>query len=231
MVVSSVEVALVLVLGLLAVLASTAFAVSPWMIGDAVKPRVTRHEYLRAQHQLTLPPGVTWPQFNIERNSIASRGARGGRAVGISQNAWECYWVRAIDRGDIAGQRRAHGELEALLKNNVIVAPKNASENWTPPNPPKVPYAVFADDGGYQWVQAMYKKAAAGDASDLRSSCREQPTLSARNDCEIVPLSAQRALDENRCRTPVFGYGAKSRTRGSHGRTAAWTPATSVLSP
>jgi hypothetical protein len=166
------RVTLILVLGLLAVLASTAFAVSHWVIGDAVKPRVTKHEYLRAQHQLTLPPGATWPQFNIEPNSVTSRGAGGGRAVGISQNAWECYWVRAIDRGDVPAQRRAHGELEALLKNNVIVAPKNASENWTPPNPPQAPYAVFADDGGYQWLQAMYKKAAAGDAADLRSSCR-----------------------------------------------------------
>jgi hypothetical protein len=166
------RVALVLVFGLLAVLASTAFAVSHWVLGDAVRPPVTHHEYQRAQHQLTLPPGVTWPQLHIQPNSLTGRGAGGGHAVGIAQNAWECYWVRAIDRGDVAAERRAHAELEALLTNNVIVAPKNASENWTPPNPPKAPYEVFADDGGYQWVQAMYKKAAAGDTQDLRSSCR-----------------------------------------------------------
>lgn len=166
------RVAVVLVFGLLAVLASTAFAVSQWVIGDAVGPRVTRHEYHRAQHQLTLPPGVTWPQFHIQPNTLTGRGAGGGRAVGIAQNAWECYWVRAIDRGDVGAQRRAHAELDALLADNVIVAPKNASENWTPPNPPKAPYEVFADDGGYQWVRAMYKKAAAGDTQDLRSSCR-----------------------------------------------------------
>jgi hypothetical protein len=166
------RVAVALVLALLALLASTAFAVSHWVLGDAVKPRVTRHEYLRAQHQLTLPPGVTWPRFHIQPNSVTGRGAGGGRAVGIAQNAWECYWVRAVDRGDVAGQRRAHAELAALLANNVIVAPKNASENWTPPNPPKAPYEVFADDGGYQWVQAMYRKAAAGDTRDLRDSCR-----------------------------------------------------------
>ena len=166
------RVSLALAFVLLGVLTSTAFAVSHWVLGDAVEPPVTHREYQRAQHQLTLPPGVTWPEFHIQPNSLTGRGAGGGHAVGVSQNAWECYWVRAIDRGDVAAQRRAHAELEALLANNVLVAPKDASENWTPPNPPKVPYAVFADDGGYQWVQAMYKKAAAGDARDLRSSCR-----------------------------------------------------------
>jgi hypothetical protein len=166
------RVALALALVLLGLLTSTAFAVSHWVLGDAVKPPVTHREYQRAQHQLTLPPGATWPEFHIQPNTLTGRGAGGGHAVGISQNAWECYWVRAIDRGDVAAQRRAHAELEALLANNVLVAPKDASENWTPPNPPRVPYAVFADDGGYQWVQAMYKKAAAGDARDLRSSCR-----------------------------------------------------------
>jgi hypothetical protein len=166
------RVALVLVLGLLGVLASTAFAVSHWVIGDAVKPPVTRHEYLRAQHQLTLPPGVTWPQLHISPDSVTAQGAGGGHAVLAAQNAWECYWVKAIRDGDASAQRRAQAELTALLDDNVIVAPAGASENWTPPNPPKVPYAVFADDGGYQWVQAMYKKAAAGDARDLRSSCR-----------------------------------------------------------
>jgi hypothetical protein len=120
------RVALALAFVLLALLTSTAFAVSHWVLGDAVKPPVTRREYQRAQHQLTLPPGATWPEFHIQPNTLTGRGAGGGHAVGISQNAWECYWVRAIDRGDLAAQRRAHAELEALLENNVLVAPKNA---------------------------------------------------------------------------------------------------------
>ena len=37
------------------------------------------------------------------------------------------------------------------------------SKTWTPPNPPKAPYAVFADDGGYQWLQKAYAQAAAGN--------------------------------------------------------------------
>jgi hypothetical protein len=167
------RVAVVLAFALLALLASSAFAISHWVLDDAVRPPVTRHEYLSAQHQLTLPPGVTWPRYHMAPpKTLTGRGAGLGQAVLVSQNAWECYWVRAIDRGDVAAQRRAHSELEALLTHNVLVAPKGASENYTPPNPPKTPYSVWADDGGYQWVQAMYKKAAAGDTRDLRSACR-----------------------------------------------------------
>ena len=59
-----------------------------------------------------------------------------------------------------------------LAAHNVVVAPKNASENWTPPNPPKTPYAVFADDGGYQWLQKAYADAAAGHPQNLTDSCR-----------------------------------------------------------
>ncbi len=167
------RVALALVLGLLALLASTAFAISRWALGDAVKPRVTRHEYLRARHQLTLPPGVSWPDYHMPPpNTLTGRGAGGGQAVVISENAWECYWVRAIDRGNVSAQRRAHAELSALLAHNVIVAPSGASENWTPPAPPKTPYAVFADDGGLEWLRATYAAAAAGHPANLRQSCR-----------------------------------------------------------
>jgi hypothetical protein len=156
-----------------ALLASAAYAISQWVGGDAVGPRVTKREYLRAQHQLTLPPGQTWPQFHLPPpNTLTGRGGGGGRAVAVSQNAWECYWVKAIKDGDVAAQRRAHKELTALLDHNVIVAPQGASENWTPPNPPKTPYAVFADDGGYEWVQKTYAAAAAGHPQNLIASCR-----------------------------------------------------------
>ena len=165
--------AVAIALAVMAVLASTAFALSNWIGGGvAVAPKVTKHEYVSAQHQLTLPPGVTWPHFHMAPNTITGLGAGGGRAVGISQNAWECYWVDAIKKGDTAAQQRAHTELEALLDHNVIVAPKDSSENWTPPNPPQTPYTVFADDGGYQWLKAMYASAAAGHPVNLVSSCR-----------------------------------------------------------
>jgi hypothetical protein len=165
--------ALVFVLALLvvALLASTAFAISGWL-GDAVKPDVTQQEYRAAQSELTLPPGYTWPALHLEQNSVTSRGAGGGHAVGVAQNAWECYWVRAIRNGDKAAQTRAHDRLEALLANNVVVAPVGASENWAPPSPPDHPFAVFAPDGGLQWVRATYALAAAGHPQRLIDSCR-----------------------------------------------------------
>ena len=165
---------LVFALALVAValLASTAFAISQWVVGDAVTPDVTRTEYRHAQHQLTLPPGASWPGFHIDPNSVTGRGAGGGHAVAAAQNAWECYWVQAIHRHDDAAQSRAHAELNTLLDQNVIVAPAAASENWTPPNPPSVPYAVFADDGGVQWLRETYAQAAAGHPQRLIDTCR-----------------------------------------------------------
>jgi hypothetical protein len=156
----------------LALLASTAFAISEWVIGDAVRPPVTRSEYLLAQRELRLPPGYAWPTLHLESNSLTGRGAGGGHAVLIAQNAWECYWVDAIRHRDDAAQRQAHDELEALLDHNVLVAPVGAPENYTPPNPPKQPYAVFAHDGGLQWIREGYAQAAAGHPQRLIDSCR-----------------------------------------------------------
>jgi hypothetical protein len=155
----------------MALLASTAFAISGWL-GDAVKPDATMQEYRAAQKELTLPPGSTWPPLHVQANSVTGRGAGGGHAVLIAQNAWECYWVRAIHDGDTAAQARAHSELDTLLANNVLVAPAGASENWTPPNPPDRPTATFAADGGLQWVRATYALAAAGHPQRLAESCR-----------------------------------------------------------
>jgi hypothetical protein len=165
---------LVFALALVAValLASTAFAISQWVVGDAVTPDVTRTEYRHAQHELTLPPGATWPGFHIDPTSVTGRGAGGGHAVAAAQNAWACYWVQAIHRHDTAAQTRAHAELNTLLDQNVIVAPADASENWTPPDPPNVPYAVFADDGGFQWLRETYAQAAAGHPQRLIDTCR-----------------------------------------------------------
>jgi hypothetical protein len=156
----------------MALLASTAYALSNWVFSSAVKPKVTKQEYRLAQHELTLPPGVTWPKLNIDPNSVTSRGAGGGHAVVISQNAWECYWVKAISRGDTTAQERAHRELDALVANNILVAPAGAPEDYTPPNPPKVPYAVFANDGGFEWIRQNYALAAAGHPQRLTQSCR-----------------------------------------------------------
>jgi hypothetical protein len=151
-------------LATLALLSSTAFAISKWVVPLFVGPQVTQSDYLKSQHQLTLPPGYSWPALHIPADSVSSTGAGGGSAVLAAQWAWESYWVKAIRDGDSAAQRRAHGELNALLDNNVIVAPAGSSENWTPANPPKGPYAVFADDGrgGLQLIREAYAQAAAG---------------------------------------------------------------------
>jgi hypothetical protein len=165
-------VVVVLALVALALLASTAFAISEWVVGDAVGPPVTRSEYRTAQQELTLPPGYTWPAFHVEANSLTGRGAGGGHAVLVAENDWQCYWVAAIRRGDGGAQKRAQDELNALLAHNTIVAPAGAPENWTPPNPPEQPYAVFAADGGFEWLRETYEQAAAGHPQRLIDTCR-----------------------------------------------------------
>ena len=58
-----------------------------------------------------------------------------------------------------------------LMTNHVVIAPKGASENWSPPQT-GVPTAVYADDGGYQFKQRAYAEAAAGNAQLLEERCR-----------------------------------------------------------
>ena len=155
-----------------ALLASTAFAISQWLGGDIVEPPVTRQEYLDAQKQLVLPPGVAWPKFSMPPNSVTSRGGGGGQAVYFAMNAWECYWVDAIRRGDAAAGQRAHDELDRLLANNVFEAPAGASEDWAPSPYPSVPFARFAHDGGLDWIRQGYEQAAAGNPRRVAQSCR-----------------------------------------------------------
>jgi hypothetical protein len=155
-----------------AVLASTAFAISQWIGGDVVKPDVTKAEYRQAQRALTLPPGYEWPVLQVAPNSVTTRGGGGGFAVLIAQNRWECYWADAIRRGDGAAEQQGRTEVEELLRHNVVVAPAGASENWSPPAVPNHPYATFADDGGFEWKQQMYALAAAGQPQRLMQSCR-----------------------------------------------------------
>jgi hypothetical protein len=154
-----------------AVLASTAFAISQWIGGDVVKPNVTLEEYRQAQRVLPMPPGFTWPVLHVDPNSVTTRGGGGGHAVAIAQNAWECYWVQSIRRGDARAQTRAQAELDDLMRNNVFVAPAGAPEGWIPANPPNRPFAVFAHDGGYEWVRETYALAAAGHPKRLAESC------------------------------------------------------------
>jgi hypothetical protein len=154
------------------VLVSTAYAVSNWVFSDAVGPDVTKAEYLAAQHELELPPGATWPSIRFEPDSVTGRGAGGGHAVLIAQNAWECYWVKAIRAGDTRGATRAHRELQSLLDHNILEAPAGAPEDWLPANPPTVPWVAFANDGGLSWIRQNYTLAAAGHPRRLEQSCR-----------------------------------------------------------
>ncbi|HYY34024.1 MAG TPA: hypothetical protein VE693_10670 [Gaiellaceae bacterium] len=156
-----------------ALLASTAFAISQWIGGDVVPPPVTKQEYLEAQKELSLPPGVKWPKYNMgEPNSVTNRGAGGGQAVLVAQNAWECYWVDAIKRGDAAAGQQAHNELNKLLANNIREAPAWASENWAPTPLPDHPVVYFAHDGGLAWVKNNYRQAAGGDPTGISQSCK-----------------------------------------------------------
>jgi hypothetical protein len=153
------------------ILVPTGVALDRWVFGP-VPPKVTKQEYTAAQHDLTLPPGVTWPQLHVDPDSVTSAGAGGGHAVLIAQNAWECYWVAAAHRGDAAAGDKAHAELEDLMHHHVAIAPEGAPEDWTPPPSVARPVAVFADDGGYEYVEKSYANAAAGDASGIEQSCK-----------------------------------------------------------
>jgi hypothetical protein len=165
------RVALVAVgLVVMALLATTALAISGWF-GDVVKPPVTRQEYRNAQDVLTLPPGATWPELNVDPNSVTSRGGGGSSAVMIAMGSWECYWADAIKSGDEQAQQRAHAELNSLFANHVVIAPAGASENWFPTGH-AFPVVAFADDGGYEYKQQMYADAAAGRPKALFQSCR-----------------------------------------------------------
>jgi hypothetical protein len=155
----------------MALLATTAFAISG-LFSDVVEPPVTKQEYRNAQDVLTLPPGATWPELNIDPNSVTTRGGGGSIAVDIAMGTWECYWVDAIRSGDREAEQQAHAELSSLLANHAIIAPEGASENWAPPNAASFPVAVFADDGGYQFKMQMYADAAAGKPRELIQSCR-----------------------------------------------------------
>jgi hypothetical protein len=154
-------------------LTSTAFAVSRLVGEHLVTPPVTRQEYLDAQKRLTLPPGVTWPAWRppLELDSVTTRGGGGGMAVLTAQNAWECYWVQAARSGDDAGVRRAHRELDALLAHNILEAPAGAPEDYVPEPMPETPFIVFAHDGGLDWIRNGYRKAAAGDMTNVAQSC------------------------------------------------------------
>lgn len=165
---------LVIALALLGVgvLGSSAYAISNLLDGHVVKPPVTRSEYLAAQRQLALPPGYRWPELRVPSNSVTTIGGGGGHAVVIAKNAWECFWADAITRGDRRAQRSARTELDELTARHVVVAPTGAPEDWVPPKPPAVPYAVFANDGGLEWIREGYQQAAAGHPARLIASCR-----------------------------------------------------------
>lgn len=160
--------AAVVVCGLLA---SGAYGISS-LLGSVIDGPTVKAEYAKAQKQLTMPPGYTWPALHWPPNSVTSLGAGGAFAVSLDQDAWECYWVDAIRAGDAAEERRAQAALDDLMRNHTVIAPVGASENWSPPYAEDTPTQVFADDGGYQYKQRMYREAAAGHPRLLEQSCR-----------------------------------------------------------
>jgi len=110
----------VLAVAAVAVLATTAFTFAHWVFPSFVEPSVTKKEYQRAQHELVLPPGYSWPKLHIPPDTVTSPGAGGGHAVLAAENAWQCYWVRAIRTDDVTAQTRARAELTRLLEVNTI---------------------------------------------------------------------------------------------------------------
>jgi hypothetical protein len=154
-----------------AVAASTAYALTHWVFPDVVHAPVSRAEYKRAQTILQLPPGYTWPAIDFRADTMMVRGGGGSMAVSIDQDAWECYWVGAIKRGDTTAATRAQGVLADLMRDRISIAPQGAPENWGPTNA-TFPWLVFADDGGYQFKQRIYAEAAAGKPAALEQSCR-----------------------------------------------------------
>jgi hypothetical protein len=163
--------ALVLVAAVVACGILASGAISGWFTHTITGPTV-KAEYAAAQKQLTMPPGYSWPPLHWPSNSVTSRGAGGSFAVNIDQDDWECYWVGAIHSGDVAAQQRAKAALNDLMSNHIVVAPKGAPEDYTPPQSSRTPTAAFADDGGYQYKQRMYVDAAAGKPKLLEQSCR-----------------------------------------------------------
>ena len=121
-----------------------------------------------------LPPGVVWPKPDVapDDTGVTRRGGGGSRAVHIAMNAWECYWVDAIRRGDDRAAERAHDELNRLLANNVFLAPEGAPEEWVPSPFPSVPFIATSDADGLAWTRRSYDRAAAGHPREVAQSCR-----------------------------------------------------------
>ena len=133
-------------------------------------------------------------------------------------NAWECYWVDAIHRGDTAAGQRAHDELDRLLATNVFEAPAGASEDWVPSPFPTVPFATFAHDGGLDWIREGYDRAAAGHP---RPSGPELPReRSGHRPRTMREAPAERGLSREAC-----GRGLHTRglARGGYGALANGT--------
>jgi hypothetical protein len=166
-------------LAVLCLTAGTAFAVTGfnlfgWHTDTTIvnSPREWQRLYHDATRQLTLPPGEHWPDRTLPPDTVTSRTQPGGTAVAISQTAWECYWVDAIRSGNTAAGVQAHAALDDLLAHHVVVAPPGSPENVAPPAGTKPPFAIFASDGGIQYIRKMYRDAADGHPATLIQSCR-----------------------------------------------------------
>jgi hypothetical protein len=162
---------------LLGLTAGTALAVTRllgWHTDTTIvdQPRQWQKLYHAATLKLTLPPGEHWPARTLPRNTVTARTQPGALAVGISQVAWECYWADAIRTGDAAAGRQAHAALDDLVAHHIVVAPPGSPENVAPPAGTEQPFAIYASDGGIQFVRRSYAQAAAGHPKLLDQSCR-----------------------------------------------------------
>lgn len=155
-----------------AVLATSAFTFRGLLFGSVVGPSVTRVELRKAESMLQLPPGYSWPAYHFRNDTVMNLGAGGSIAVSFDQTAWECAWADALRRGDTAAAAKAESVLDDLMAHRILVAPKDASENWSPPASTPWPYLVYAGDGGYQYKQRLYAQAAAGNPAGVAQSCK-----------------------------------------------------------
>jgi hypothetical protein len=125
--------------------------------------------YRAAQRQLRLPPGMTWPKRTIPPDVKMSSNAGGSDAVTIAWSGWACYWTTAIQHHDHQAQAASATAMADLLKNNMIEAPANSSEDFFVPS--DHPVAIWGH-GGLRNLRHEYQAGLARNVKPLQLDCR-----------------------------------------------------------